>query len=320
VGADGTTINGTLLRGRTNGILMEQTNPGNYLTWDYSEFDTSAHLAMLYRRDGVEDTSIVLVGGSEFGAFYIGACEDGSAAINTNAGITLSTYRHNEVEYTPGVVTRNTLYDNLMGDFKTIEGVAFEDVSYSTGTLEPFYYPDNAVFNGSGEILGWAVFTNWAEADDVIDYLKFYVTPPAVAPYFRAHLSTGFVTTANTSQEPPFDSIASDELGLLDTDNDWFEVTDTYNGRYATFTVGMSFPAGYRFSAGIARSLNSGSSFTLYADDYQEGFSLTVKRTVLLTTGEIWRPSVFVSGASPTMETANNRTFWECLIHGDATP
>lgn len=173
LGTDGINIIGTpdVDVGGDGGIIMNEAMGANYVELDRVEheasFPSGEHVAVLFKRNATADDRVVLFGTSN-GSRYAYAAQNGSGS-GTASGIGVTGYADSGGALT---ATRDGLWDATMAD-TTTRAIAAQDISTTLGLALRFgYYDTDTAFHLEGQILGFAMFTDWAQAGDVIAYLE----------------------------------------------------------------------------------------------------------------------------------------------------
>jgi len=242
VGSSFLSINGAPLEGRQGGWRQTEDMTGrSWVTLDKSvvgvdaSYPSGVHVALVYKRNIRPDTQTVVFSPTALSSYVLNAV-DGDATTTTASGIGFTSYRGEGTAFTTG--TRGTLWTNYFSD-TDLRGVAIQDVSFTgVGDLEILHYDTGSAATFEGEVLGVAIYTDWAETDDVEAWLKAQV--PALVPTG----GTGFFTHNGTAQTIT-SSLFKPTLGVrvsdsTDTtlDNDWY-VPLAENGKYYVFQTGF---------------------------------------------------------------------------------
>lgn len=162
-------ITGTLPEDATNGGYgMSEANSGAYVELNPTSlgmgvaFPSGVHLMVRTKRNATADTSMIYIGTSS-GTVYAGVAASGGGS-PTEQVIALTEYYENATITS----TRLALWNQLMNDTNE-HTCAMRNLSTTAGMRLGWYSSSGFIFEGT--ILGWAVFTDWAQVDDVETYL-----------------------------------------------------------------------------------------------------------------------------------------------------
>ena len=147
---------------------MSEANSGAYVELNPTSlgmgvaFPSGVHLMVRTKRNATADTSMIYIGTSS-GTVYAGVAASGGGS-PTEQVIALTEYYENATITS----TRLALWNQLMNDTNE-HTCAMRNLSTTAGMRLGWYSSSGFIFEGT--ILGWAVFTDWAQVDDVETYL-----------------------------------------------------------------------------------------------------------------------------------------------------
>lgn len=154
----------------TNGINIETTGTSNYFSLNL--FDGTRHFAAIWERNGNSYTACVTLDLN--GSNYLAAAQSGSGSSISQGGSASigASIRIAGTNYSPGSLTRGTLWTAAGHNVAGIKDIAIQSPSAVGSTFRPFQYPADTNFMGKLYLKGWAFYTDFSQTDDVIAALK----------------------------------------------------------------------------------------------------------------------------------------------------
>lgn len=154
--------------------ITEATGTGNRVNIWPPEIINNAngsHLAILYARNATADTQAVFFGGGQ-NTRYGGVAESGSSNTTQLSNMSISSFRADDATTVANNASRGTFYTKFYASSAgTIRAMAAMDFGFGFDFIQLGVYTGANAFIGEIEILGWAVFDDASQVDDVIDYL-----------------------------------------------------------------------------------------------------------------------------------------------------
>lgn len=132
---------------------------------------SSPNFAVCYRRNNTADTQSIVLGSTRTDEYLI-AAEDGSASTAQATFGAAVTFRTDGADL-PSGATRGQFWTALLDD-TNVRTALFRQISSFRDPIRMFSYNSAATFCGEVEVFGFAVFTDWADADGVAAYLDYY--------------------------------------------------------------------------------------------------------------------------------------------------